>query len=138
MICSRAIIIILIPILLILQACNLPNDTGGDREDPPQTRIIEILKIPVNIAPEDTASFTCIIEDSLDSRFTFSWLIDDGKVLGADKVSDSDYNAYKSENNNIKWIAPKSTGYYQFSVFVNNGSEDSVSVQGGFSINVEK
>jgi hypothetical protein len=123
----------------LLAGCDLnflPTDTGGDRELPPQTRIIDVLVEPDTVAPGDTASFTCIIEDSLDERFRFSWLIDSGEVFGAEFIG-GDYSAYRSETNQIKWIAPDSSGYYRFGVFANNGTKDSVSVQDGFVIVVE-
>jgi hypothetical protein len=91
---------------------------------------------PDTVAPGDTASFTCIIEDSLDERFKFGWLIDEGEVLGAEFIG-GNYSEYVSDTNSIRWIAPQKKGRYQFTVFANNGSEDSLAVQDGFSIIVE-
>jgi hypothetical protein len=124
---------------LFLHGCWFSNSGavggGGDRVKPPQTKILKVLVQPDTIAPGDTARFICIIKDSTDKRFKFEWHVDKGKVLGAEFI-DTDYSAYVSETNSIKWIAPDSEGYYHFAVFVNNGAKDSLSVQDGFFIKV--
>lgn len=129
--------ILVVIVGMLLYGCNfLPNDTGGDEILPPQTSILDVRVEPDTVAPGDTASFTCVIEDSTDDRFRFGWLIDDGKVLSAEFIG-GDYSEYISNTNSIQWIAPLSKGDYLFAVFVNNGSEDSLSVDDGFRIVVD-
>lgn len=121
----------------LLYACRLPADSGGDEEHPPlQTKILDVKVKPDTVAPGDTASFTCVIEDSLDKRFKFYWLIDKGQVLGAEFIG-GNYSAYKSNTNSIRWIAPNLNTYYHFTVYADNGSKDSLSVQYRFLIVVE-
>jgi hypothetical protein len=120
----------------LLYACDFPGGSGEERERPPQTRILNVLVQPDTVAPGDTTRFTCIIEDSTDERFEFSWLIEEGEVLGAVLI-DGENSEYLSDTNNIQWIAPSSERDYLFAVFANNGSEDSLSVNDGFRIVVE-
>jgi len=120
----------------LLHACGMYNDGGGDQYHPPQTKILDVKVQPDTVAPGDTARFTCVIKDSTDKRFKFGWLIDAGEVLGAEFIG-GNYNEYVSETSSIKWVAPKSKDYYEFTVFANNGSKDSISVQDGFTIVVE-
>lgn len=125
-------------IVVLLHACGFPADSGGDQERPPQTRIIDVLVQPDTVAPGDTASFTCIIEDSLDKRFKFYWVIDSGLALNGE-ITDSDYpSRYRTDNNSMKWESPQEAGFYSFEVTANNGSKDSVGVRSSFSIVVEQ
>jgi hypothetical protein len=117
-------------------ACDIYSDGGGDKEQPPQTRIIDVLVEPDTVAPGDTASFTCVIEDSLDTRFKFYWYVDTGQILDAELFDDNPV-VYETNVNDVLWVAPQELGFNSFSVRVNNGAEDSVSVKTSFVIVVE-
>jgi hypothetical protein len=124
-------------LLVLLHGCfNLPSDSGGDQYYPPQTKILNVKVQPDTVAPGDTASFTCIIEDSLDKRFKFFWYVDVGKVLDAELFDDEPI-VYETEINKVQWVAPQESGFYGFTVLTNNGSEDSISVDKSFVIIVE-
>jgi hypothetical protein len=120
-------------VAVLLHACNFPSDSGGDELRPPQTEILDVRVQPDTVAPGDTASLTCVIEDSLDERFLFRWDIDKGEVLGAKKEN----NFFISEDDNIRWIAPSKESSYLIGVIADNGSEDSLSAREGFTIVVE-
>ena len=130
--------ILVVIVGMLLYGCNfLPNDTGGDEILPPQTTILDVRVEPDTVAPGDTASFTCIIEDSLDKSFKFYWLVDVGTALNGE-VSDPDYpSIYKTIDNSISWLSPQAKGLYSLEIAVNNDSEDSVGVRTSFSIVVE-
>ncbi len=122
---------------ITLYSCGFPTDTGGDQSRPPQTKILKVLVQPDTVAPSDTAAFTCVITDSMDSRFTFYWFIGFGKVEGAKLIGIGNVE-YTSESSwSIKWIAPDKSDTYYFLVSVDNGSSDSVSVDKNFSITVK-
>ena len=135
---NQTLLLFLTALLLVvlLYGCNLPlGDSGGDQIHPPQTKILEVWVQPDTLAPADTASFTCIIADSINTRFKFYWLIQYGKVEGAIKYG---YYDYKSGNSpSIKWIAPEKSDTYNFEVTVDNGSADSAWVKQNFSITVK-
>ena len=138
---NQTLLLFLTALLLVvlLYGCNLPlGDSGGDQIHPPQTKILEVRVQPDTVSPADTASFTCIITDSTDSRFKFYWLIRSGKVEGA-KLIDAGYSEYDSGRyRSIKWIAPSKSDTYSFEVIVDNGSTDSVGVERSFSITVKQ
>lgn len=100
---------------------------GCDSGKPdPILRQTEILRVEVepNLVPVgDTATFTCVIEDSTDERFEFRWFLD-----APTRVTDT---------NQINWVAEVDTGEHRFRVEVDNGSEDSVSVNRGFTVEVD-
>ena len=125
----------LLPVVL-LYGCNLPlGDSGGDQIHPPQTKILEVRVQPDTVAPADTASFTCVITDSTDTRFKFLWYINQGNVIGA-KYSDK-YGGYVSDSNMVKWKAPSQADVYAFDVYAFNGAKDSASVDQSFRITVK-
>jgi len=120
---------------VLLYSCGLSSDGGGPQILPHQTEILEVRVQPDTVAPEDTARFSCIIKDSLDKRFKFHWVIDKGKVLGANLESKTN-SQYVSESNTIKWVAITTKGQFLFGVFVDNGAIDSSDVRKGFYITV--
>jgi hypothetical protein len=123
--------------VFLIQACGFPADSGGDQTKYTQTKILNIKVQPDTVAPGDTASFTCIIEDSTDNRFKFYWAIDKGEVLNG-TPEDPDYpTIFTTESNRTNWKAPNEEGFYSFEVTANNGSEDSLGVRSSFSIVVE-
>jgi hypothetical protein len=79
---------------------------------------------PNPVAASDTATFICIIEDSLDKRFRFEWGFQG--VIG-DTITDENF---------IHWKAPDTSGTFNHTVEVFNGSQDSVAPGRSFSIEV--
>jgi hypothetical protein len=82
----------------------------------------------INIEPSpgivgEEMTFTCIIEDSLDTRFKFIW-----------NIPNID-SAIVTENNSLKIIA-KSTGEFTGGVTVSNEIEDQEPVSGLFSFSI--
>lgn len=115
------------------------TDSGGDPIEAKQTTILDVIVEPDTVAPGDTATFTCVIEDSLDERFRFRWAdIDNGNMLDG-KREETEYTiTYITEDKSTRWIAPDSVGHLiSFEVEANNGSKDSVSVYHSFSIRIE-
>lgn len=104
---------------LLLAACgcdlNIPGGANpGDDMDIGQTQILRIEVDPDTVAVGDTARFTCIIADSTDERFKFSWSFSGGPPNGA--VTDGP---------TVLWEAPSEPGMYRHSVTANNGTRDS-------------
>ena len=125
---------------VLLYGCGLPSDGGGPQILPHQTEILEVRVQPDTVAPADTASITCVITDSTDTRFKFYWVSGDGKVLGAKLIDGglgSDYEYGSGSSPSIKWIAPDKSDTYSFLVSVDNGSSDSTSVNQNFSVIVK-
>lgn len=100
---------------------------GPDPLPPLQTHILEVRVEPNPVAVGDTATFTCIIEDSLDERFRFGW-----SIQGDDKLGDTVTN-----ENIFKWKAPNEIGVYNHSVEAFNGTDpDSIPAARSFTIEV--
>jgi len=111
----------LLTAVLLLWGCDW---TGREPEEPVanQTGILRIEVEPNPVAVGDTATFTRIIEDSTDERFRFIWFLEAPTRV--------------TEDNQIDWIANKDPGEHRFRVEADNGSEDSLSVSKGFSVEV--
>lgn len=124
---------IIISLALLFISCGIDN--RGYDKPPPQTKILDVRVNPGTVAPKDTATFTCLIKDSTDSRFRYIWYVSEGKLLGVKYLQD--YNAYQSENNRVKWIATDKKGTYLFDVYAYNGTSDSTSVDMKFKITVK-
>jgi len=113
----------------LFHACDFFKHTYPPPEPPPQTQILRIDIIPNDtLAPGDTATFRCVIADSLDTRFIFTWGID--KKNGTELI--------KTDTNSIQWVAPKNSKIYTHNVSVNNGSKDSTSVFQYFDVYVRE
>lgn len=100
---------------------------GCDSGKPdPILRQTEILRVEVEPSPVpvgDTATFTCVIEDSTDERFEFTWTIEgEGQTI--------------TEDNALQWVANVETGSYSSLVRADNRSEDSLSVSEEFTVEV--
>ena len=95
-------------------------------EDPPvesQTEILEIRINPNPVAAGDTTVFTCVIEDSLDTRFGFSWVVKDvGTVL--------------TDGNQLEWVAPDVPGRYSHGARVFGGDPDKEPPNRSFTVTV--
>ncbi|WP_457653038.1 hypothetical protein [Rhodocaloribacter sp.] len=113
--------------LLALSGCGFVDDPDVPEEKPLQTRILAVRVEPDPVAAGDTARFTCIIEDSLDTRFRFRWILS-GPGGGA-RVTEVNY---------LDWVAPEvpDTTTFTHGVEVDNGSPDSASVIKSFKVTV--
>lgn len=60
--------------LMVLTAGCITEIPEGPEISPLQTKILEVRVVPDPVVVGDTARFTCIIEDSLDTRFHFRWI----------------------------------------------------------------
>lgn len=88
-----------------------------------QTEILRVEVAPNPVPVGDTATFTCVIEDSTDKRFEFTWTIEgEGQTI--------------TEDNTLQWVANVETGSYSSLVGADNGSEDSLSVSEDFTVEV--
>jgi hypothetical protein len=115
-------VVIIVGLLLIASYCT----TTPELETPSQTQIIEVRVAPNPVAVGDTATFTCIIEDSLDERFRFQWGIEgDGSLQ--DTVT---------KENIFKWVAPNNPKKYLHTVDVDNGAQDSLPTGKSFTVTV--
>jgi hypothetical protein len=111
----------LLTALSLLGGCDWPG-SEPEQPVPEQTEILRVEVEPNPVAVGDTATFTCIIEDSTDERFRFIWFLEAPTRV--------------TEENQIDWIANKDPGEHWFLVETDNGSEDSMSVSNRFSIEV--
>jgi len=130
----RRIIWFYIIFLALLGACNFGVGQEPEDEYPPQTRIIRIDLTPDTAATRDTVLIHCVIEDSTDSRFKYSWLLGKNNIL---PVNGSTRGSY------IRFVAPFFSSFprdtiivYSGSVLVDNGSSDSLMVSGDVNIPV--
>lgn len=92
---------------------------------PMQTRILRVEVEPNPVAVGDTVIFTCIIEDSLDGRFKFSW------SFAGNSFEDTTTFEHK-----VYWLAQGEPGKYDNFVRVDNGSQDSLSPGKTFTVTV--
>lgn len=91
----------------------------------PQTRILRVDIIPNPVAEGDTVTFICVIADSLDDRFEFTW-------SATSMLPDT-----TTKEPIFQWVAkkyPSGLTSVLFSVRANNHSRDSVSVINIFSV----
>lgn len=109
-----------------LTACD-SNPTDPDQY-PRQTRILRVDVIPNPVAEGDTVTFICVIADSLDERFEFTW-------SATSMLSDT-----TTQGPVFKWKAQKYPNaplpYVSFSVRANNHTPNSVSVVQFFYVNI--
>ncbi len=120
-----------IVIMTLLEACG--SGEGPDTYYPPQTKIVRIDLTPDTVATQDTVLIHCVIKDSLDKRFTYTWLL--GKdTLAVNGTVTGPY---------IKFIAPAfstrpkgTVVMFLGGVSVDDGSSDSLGVGGDVNIPV--
>ena len=112
----------LLTAVLLLPGCDLSR--GGDEYFPPATEILRVEVEPNPVAAGDTAVFTCVIEDSLESGFIFVW---DLEGLG---------NIDTATTNRYQWIAPSSARTYSHTVIVDDLYAEVEPVQQPFEITV--
>jgi hypothetical protein len=109
--------------ILFISQCS----TAPDPSPPLQTRILQVKVEPNPVTMGDTATFTCIIADSLDERFRFEW-----GIAGDGSLKDT-----VTLKNQFKWEAPNEIKEYLHTVNVNNGTEpDSIPTSKSFTVNV--
>ena len=101
--------LLLMGFTLFLSACDF-HVGGGEHDDvrPFQTQILEVIIKPHPIPVGETARLRVIIEDSLDTRFKFTWFAD-----GLFEIT---------QTNELEWIADANPGRYTFLVVADNGS----------------
>jgi len=116
---------ILVPAALLPVAGCIVDNPDVPEEKPLQTRILEVRVEPDPVVVGDTARFTCLIEDSLDTRFRFRWLLSGPGAR--DTVTVVNY---------LDWVAPEVPDTYSHTVWVDNGSPDSMFVIKSFKVNV--
>jgi hypothetical protein len=94
--------------------------------DPPmrQTEILEVRVEPNPVAVGDTATFTVIIEDSLDQSFEFRW-----SLSGVSGITVTD-------SNQVRWKAPDTPETYDHVVRVDNGASSRIPPSKGFLVTV--
>ena len=124
----------LVTLAFLLAGCDISvGETEPPDPDPPaQTEIVRIEVIPNPVAAGDTALFRAIIEDSLDTRFRYSWTGDGGRFAGVEPR----FRSVTVDTNSIRWIAPREPGTYRPSVTIDNGSQDSTGTGGSFGVTV--
>jgi hypothetical protein len=97
---------------------------GGTGEFPPATEILRVEVEPNPVAVGDTAVFTCVIEDSLETGFVFGWNL--SNLFG---ITTTEANQYE-------WTAPKQTGTYLHQVEVDKPDAEVEPVQEPFEVTV--
>ena len=110
-----------------LLICAMVAGCGSDKlHDPyPQTRILRVDVFPNPVVEGDTVTFKCVIADSLDERFEFTWLIDGepGPIVTNDPT--------------LMWKAVLPSGDYIFYVQTDNGESERRSVGTSFNVQIE-
>jgi hypothetical protein len=97
---------------------------GGTGEFPPATEILRVEVKPNPVAVGDTAVFTCVIEDSLESGLIFKWNF---QGLGPIITTDT---------NQVRWTAPQDSGVYIHQVEVSRRESGFEPVQQPFDVTV--
>jgi len=93
---------LVLALLAMLPGCDLELTGGsnpGDDQPEFQTEILAVLIEPDPVVAGDTATFTCIIRDSLDTRFRFRCFLE-----GSSPVT--------TNTNQLHWKAPVEPGDY--------------------------
>ena len=114
------------------RGCDFSEREPPDPDPPVQTELLRIEVVPEPVAVGDTALFRAVIEDSLDERFTYGWIISAGNFEG---VSDR-FGTITTDTNSVRWVAPTKPGTYRFGIDIDNGSRDSVATGGPFDVTV--
>lgn len=111
---------LLVLLLAVCTATAVGCETGGLVEPPrPQTRILDVRVDPNPIPTGDTATFTAIIEDSLDATFRFTWLI---RGQGPAETAE----------NTLRWPAEVAPDTYTAAVIADNGDFERYAPSKGF------
>lgn len=97
---------------------------GGTGEFPPATEILRVEVEPNPVAVGDTAVFTCVIEDSLESGLVFKWNF---QGLGPIITTDT---------NQVQWTAPQDSGVYVHQVEVSRRESGFEPAQKPFEVTV--
>jgi hypothetical protein len=105
---------------LLLPGCEF----GTGQPDPPATEILRVEVEPNPVAVGDTAVFTCVIEDSLESGLIFKWNF---QGLGPIITTDT---------NQVRWTAPQDSGVYVHQVEVSRRESGFEPVQQPFDVTV--
>ncbi|MFB6271445.1 MAG: hypothetical protein ABEL51_00985 [Salinibacter sp.] len=92
-----------------LTATLLLSGCGGNEYRPKVTEILHVEVDPSPVPAGDTAVFTCVIEDSLESGFRFEWNQFDPTYEFPLAVTDT---------NQYPWKAPSDSGMYAHQVIV--------------------
>ena len=117
---------------LLLTGCDFGELEPPDPPPPVQTEIVRVEVIPNPVVAGDTALFRAIIEDSLDERFGYGWIISAGNFEG---VSDR-FGTVTTDTNSVRWVAPSNPGRYRQGIEVDNGSRDSTATGQSFDVAV--
>lgn len=141
----RRIIIRLVPSIVFcvgwLSGCMLSpeglGDTGGTDYAPPITQILKVIVRPDTVAPGDSASFTCIVKDSTNSRLKFIWYMPVGTALTGRHVPYGYNPAYVTDINVLHWKAPEKPDVYYFEVTVDTTTHGFSFAQETFTITVK-
>ncbi|HKI45053.1 MAG TPA: hypothetical protein VKA08_06940 [Balneolales bacterium] len=112
------------------------ESNGGDQ--PPQTRILKAYATPSTVAPGDTAQFVCVIADSTNTKFRFYWYIYHGTPIDGTDTTYGGDGVYMTLGNQIKWKATSQPDSYSFEITVDDGSKDSIWVNGVFDVTVKQ
>jgi hypothetical protein len=106
----------------LLGGCDFSR--GGDEYFPPATEILRVEVEPNPVAAGDTAIFTCVIEDSLESGIMFKWNF---QGLGPIITTDT---------NQVRWTAPQDSGVYSHQIEVSRRESEFEPVQQPFEVTV--
>lgn len=119
-------LIIALPLVswIALSSC----DSNLDFEPYPQTRIFRVDIHPNPVVEGDTVTFTCVIADSLDERFEFTWSI---MTIPPDTTTKDPIYRWKAKK------YPSGRPYVDFRVRADNRSPDSTSVVHSFRVFIE-
>jgi hypothetical protein len=97
---------------------------GSSGPDPYVTEILDVRVEPNPVVVGDTATFTCVIADSTEPGFTYSWFLE------------GTGGAINTDISKLTWIAPKDTGAYDHIVKVKNHETNLTSTQSSFTVSV--
>jgi hypothetical protein len=115
---------LLLTLWIALSGC----DSNQFYDPYPQTRILRVDVIPNPVVEGDTVTFICVIADSLDERFEFTWSI---MTIPPDTTTKEPIYRWKAQK------YPSGIPYVNFRVRADNRSSDSISVAHSFRVYIE-
>ncbi|MEO1021765.1 MAG: hypothetical protein AAFW89_04425 [Bacteroidota bacterium] len=116
-------------VLFLIATAGTCEGPDPDIEFNPQTEILEVRQVPDTVAVGDTVTLTCMIRDSLDTRFKFNWGFANPIPVNG-----------KIDSSVVQWKAIRTSAdtsavvIYRKTVYADNGDQNRIPAAKRFSI----
>ncbi len=115
---QRFELLLSLSLVVLVAGCDYTQEGGEPTAG--QTRILRIEQQPSPVAVGETVTFRVVIEDSLDTRFRYYW------VLAGQR------DTVVTTTNTVQWKAPSTPGTYEQGLMLDNGDRDYYRPLAGF------